>query len=198
MHATGLREVARIRDEMASLVRAHGAAMLSADAARAAGGGDARALELGAFMRALKADAAQAPADGEAIARKYREILEVAERVSREGHRGRALFGRLPKAGYEVKPVEPFREQHAPTAFYYPPAADGSRGGVFYANTYKPETRGMFVMESIALHEAIPGHHFQIAIAQELDGLPWLRKQVQDFCTAVRARARAAGRLSSI
>ena len=75
-------------------------------------------------------------------------------------------------------------EKHAPPAFYYPPAADGSRGGIFYANTYLAETRGKFVMESIALHEAIPGHHFQIAIAQELAGMPWLRKQVQDFCTA--------------
>ena len=100
-------------------------------------------------------------------------------------------------ADYEIKEVEAFRNKHAPPAFYYPPAADGSRGGIFYANTYLPETRGKYVMESIALHEAIPGHHFQIALAQELENLPFLRKQANDFTTAyigmcVYARLRAS------
>ena len=198
VHAMGLEEVARIRTEMAALIEEHGEAMLTTEAGRARGlssGGGKKTSTIADFMQALKEDPTQAPADGEEIVRMYREILVEAERVSREGvQEGEGLTAAAqpplfteksrPKAAYEVKAVEPFREKHAPPAFYYPPAADGSRGGIFYANTYLAETRGKFVMESIALHEAIPGHHFQIAIAQELAGMPWLRKQVQDFCTA--------------
>lgn len=99
------------------------------------------------FPQALKTDPAQTPTDGQDIITTYRDILVTAQKVSEEGLDGKQFFGRLPVAGYEVKPVEPFREAHAPPAFYYPPSADGSRGGIFYANTYKYETRGKFVME---------------------------------------------------
>ena len=81
------------------------------------------------LSQALKTDPAQTPTDGQDIITTYRDILVTAQKVSEEGLDGKQFFGRLPVAGYEVKPVEPFREAHAPPAFYYPPSADGSRGG---------------------------------------------------------------------
>jgi len=86
------------------------------------------------------------------------------------------FFGRLPKAEYGLKEIEKYREQSAPAAYYYPPPRDFSRPGYFYANTYRPEQRPGFIMEALAYHEAVPGHHLQIAIMQELQDLPDLRK----------------------
>lgn len=85
------------------------------------------------------------------------------------------LFGRLPKIGCEARSVEEYREQDAPAGFYNPPPEDGSRPGLFYANTYKPETRLRSNMACLTYHEAVPGHHLQIALAMELD-LPTIRK----------------------
>ena len=86
------------------------------------------------------------------------------------------LFNVFPKADYVVRPVEPFRERTQAAASYMPPAPDGSRPGVFYVNTYDLKSRPKYVMEALSIHEAAPGHHFQIAIAQELDGLPDFRR----------------------
>ncbi|MDF1666175.1 MAG: DUF885 domain-containing protein [Planctomycetota bacterium] len=85
------------------------------------------------------------------------------------------LFGRLPKVGCTARSIEEFREQDAPAGFYNPPPEDGSRPGLFYANTYKPETRLRSNMACLTYHEAVPGHHLQIALAMELD-LPTIRK----------------------
>jgi uncharacterized protein (DUF885 family) len=84
-------------------------------------------------------------------------------------------FGRLPEAECIVKAVEPYREQESPPAFYMPPAPDGSRPGEYYLNTYQPEERQLHKIASITFHEATPGHHFQLAIEQELEGLPRFR-----------------------
>ena len=81
-------------------------------------------------------------------------------------------FGLLPKAGLEVKAVEPFRERSAGKAFYQIPALDGSRPGTYYANLYNMRDMPTYQMEALAYHEAVPGHHMQFAIAQELEGLP--------------------------
>ncbi|RJQ43061.1 MAG: DUF885 domain-containing protein [Nitrospiraceae bacterium] len=86
------------------------------------------------------------------------------------------FFGRLPKATYDIKEIEAYREQAAPAAYYYPPPDDFSRPGYFYANTYKPEQRPKFITEALSYHEAVPGHHLQIAIMQELQGLPDFRR----------------------
>jgi uncharacterized protein (DUF885 family) len=86
------------------------------------------------------------------------------------------LFGRLPKAGMEVVATEPFLEATAPFARYYPGAADGSRPGRVVINTSQPETRKTLTVEAVAYHEGVPGHHMQIAIAQELTGLPAFRQ----------------------
>lgn len=87
-----------------------------------------------------------------------------------------AQFSLLPKAGFEVKLVEPFRAPSAPAASYQGPSQDGARPGVFYANAFNLPSRRTWETESIFLHEAIPGHHFQIALQQELTGLPAFRR----------------------
>ena len=86
------------------------------------------------------------------------------------------LFGRLPKADYELRIIEPYREVTATTAHYQRSSADGSRPGVFYVNTYNLKARPKYTMMALSLHEANPGHHFQIAIQQELEDLPRFRR----------------------
>ncbi|MCI4644099.1 MAG: DUF885 domain-containing protein [Hyphomonadaceae bacterium] len=86
------------------------------------------------------------------------------------------VFNRFPKADMIVKAVEPFREQSAGKAFYQRPSADGSRPGTYYANLYRMEDMPTYQMAALAYHEGIPGHHMQIAIQQELDGVPSFRR----------------------
>ncbi|MDQ3534195.1 MAG: DUF885 domain-containing protein [Bacteroidota bacterium] len=85
------------------------------------------------------------------------------------------LFITKPKADLVVRRVEPFREKSAGKAFYYRPAPDGSRPGIYYANLYDMMAMPKYEMEALAYHEGLPGHHMQIAIAQELEGLPKFR-----------------------
>ncbi len=86
------------------------------------------------------------------------------------------MFNTFPEADLVVKAVEPFREKAAGKAFYQRPAPDGSRPGTYYANLYQMTSMPTYQMEALAYHEGIPGHHMQIAIAQELEGLPKFRK----------------------
>jgi uncharacterized protein (DUF885 family) len=86
------------------------------------------------------------------------------------------LFIVKPKADIFVKAVEAFREKSAGKAFYQQPAADGSRPGIYYANLYDMEAMPTYQMEALAYHEGIPGHHMQLAIQQELEGIPNFRK----------------------
>jgi uncharacterized protein (DUF885 family) len=86
------------------------------------------------------------------------------------------LFSVFPKADYEVRQVEAFREQTAAGAFYESASADGSRPGIFYVNTFNLKSQPKFGMETLSLHEASPGHHFQGSIQQELTGLPKFRR----------------------
>lgn len=83
-----------------------------------------------------------------------------------------AWFGRLPTARCEVIPIPRETEAHQTLAYYSWPALDGSRPGRFYINLHAPETRPRYEAEALAFHEAVPGHHLQIAIGQELEGLP--------------------------
>ncbi|MFN7180061.1 DUF885 domain-containing protein [Hyphomonas sp.] len=87
-----------------------------------------------------------------------------------------SLFNTFPKAEMIVKAVEPFREKSAGKAFYSRPAPDGSRPGIYYANLYSMADMPTYQLEALAFHEGIPGHHMQIAIAQELEGIPSFRK----------------------
>ena len=85
-----------------------------------------------------------------------------------------AWFGRLPKADCVVAETPT-----GPTAFYFPPATDGTRPGTFFVNTADPTRWGRFEIEAMAYHEGIPGHHLQLAIAQELENVPDFRKHAQ-------------------
>ena len=87
-----------------------------------------------------------------------------------------ALFGKLPAADFEIRPIESFRERAAPAAHYQRPSADGARPAVFYINTFRPRERPRWRTETLYLHEAEPGHHFQIARQQELTDLPRFRR----------------------
>jgi uncharacterized protein (DUF885 family) len=153
IHERGLAEVARIHGEMERI--------------RTEVGFDG---DLTAFIEHLKTDPQfhfETPA---ALLDAYAALRD---RVTAEVP---ALFSRLPKAGFEIRPVEAFREQSAAPASYQRGLADGSRPGVFYVNTYDVTSRPSYMLESIFLHEAIPGHHFQIALQQELPSLPSFRR----------------------
>ena len=86
------------------------------------------------------------------------------------------LFGRLPRQPYTVEPVPPYAEKSQTAAYYLPGAPDGSRPGTFFANTFDLGARPKWEMEALTLHEAVPGHHLQIALAQELEDLPTFRR----------------------
>ncbi len=87
-----------------------------------------------------------------------------------------AVFNIRPKAGMEVRRIPKFKEATAPGAYYQRPSLDGSRKGMFFANLYDIKATPKYGMRTLAYHEGIPGHHFQIAISQELEGLPFFRK----------------------
>ena len=100
----------------------------------------------------------------------YNSLREVAEAGAER------LFDVKPKAGFEIRPVEAFRAKSAAGGSYSRPSQDGSRPGVFYVNTYDLPSRKTWDMENLFLHEAIPGHHFHIALQQELEGIPAFRR----------------------
>jgi len=85
-------------------------------------------------------------------------------------------FRRLPRRGYEIRALEAWREADAPAAYYQPPPVTGDRPGIFYANTHDPSSWPTYDMETLSFHEAVPGHHLQIALAQEQEGIPTFRR----------------------
>ena len=98
------------------------------------------------------------------------------EQVRKSWDRAPAWFGRLPSSNCEVKLVEAFREADMPFAFYNPPTQDGSRPGVYYVNGFDLSRKPKHHLASTTYHEANPGHHFQIALEQEMEGRPPLRR----------------------
>jgi uncharacterized protein (DUF885 family) len=105
------------------------------------------------------------------------DLVRVAESyIARTEAVAPRWFGRLPKERCTVRAVEPHMEQEAPPAFYMPPTEDGSRKGVYYINTFDPGSRHLHRLAATTYHEAVPGHHFQIALEQELVGLPTFRR----------------------
>jgi uncharacterized protein (DUF885 family) len=98
------------------------------------------------------------------------EILTLAEAAIRRAEEASpAWFGRLPVQRCVVAPVPKDQASSAPAAYYFPPALDGSRPGTYYANTTDPGERSRFEAEAIAFHEGVPGHHFQLALMQEVE-----------------------------
>ena len=105
------------------------------------------------------------------------EVVDAYEQIKANiNSRVGQLFEVFPKADYEVRPVEAFRAASSAGASYQSPAPDGSRPGIFYINTHNLKAQPKFIMETLSIHEASPGHHFQISIQQEVEGLAKFRK----------------------
>jgi uncharacterized protein (DUF885 family) len=105
------------------------------------------------------------------------QLVALAEdQVQRSWDLAPSYFGRLPSANCEVRRVEEFREADEPMAFYYPPTDDGSRSGIYYINCYDLPDRALHHVASVTYHEANPGHHFQLALQQEMPERPPLRR----------------------
>jgi len=153
IHQIGLDEVARISAEMDAIIRQVGFQ------------GDRQA-----FMAQLRSDPRFHHATAEALLNGYRTLKQ---RVNAGMPR---LFAIAPRADFEIRAVEPFRERSAANASYEQPTPDGRRPGVFYANTYDLASRPSYMQETTFLHEALPGHHFQIALQQEAGDLPRFRR----------------------
>jgi uncharacterized protein (DUF885 family) len=103
-------------------------------------------------------------------------VERASEQIARSMVAAPRFFGRLPESPCEVRPVEAYKEKDAPFAYYYPPAADGSRPGLYYVNTYDLPTRTFTKLASVTAHEAVPGHHFQIALEVEHPSLNVFRR----------------------
>lgn len=109
--------------------------------------------------------------------RSEEEIVELAEdTVARSAAVMHDWFGRVPRAACRVEPVPPILADDAPGAYYFPPTEDGSRPGTYFVNRRNATDQSRVEAEAIAFHEAIPGHHLQLAIASELEGLPAFRR----------------------
>ncbi|MEV0295510.1 DUF885 domain-containing protein [Nocardia sp. NPDC050710] len=119
----------------------------------------------------LRDDPALRYRDGDEIMADARRCLNAA--AAEMG----AWFGRLPKQSCDIVPVPEFLAADAPAAYYFPPAADGSRPGTYFVNQHDPLRRSRYETASVAYHEAIPGHHLQLTIANELEELPRFQRQ---------------------
>lgn len=153
LHATGLAEVARIHGEIRQVM--------------AQVGFKGTLQEFFAFMQS---DKQFEFADEAALLAHYRAL------EARVGAKVPELFSLTPKAAFEIRPIEAFRAESAAGGEYMTPSEDGKRPGIFYVNTFDLPTRKTWDAEDLYLHEAIPGHHFQLALQQELTGLPAFRR----------------------
>jgi uncharacterized protein (DUF885 family) len=152
LHRIGLQELGVIEAERRAI-------------ARAAGYGD----DTGAYRGALNADPREIPETPAALVERCLDDVRRALGVAP------AWFSRIPKAGCEVRPVDPLLEQDAPGAYYYPPRMDGTRKGIYFVNTYDLPSRTFWSAASTTFHEAVPGHHLQLALEMELDDVPPIR-----------------------
>ncbi len=155
IHELGLREVARIRAVMDSVMHQTGFKG-----------------SFGEFIQFLRTDSRFYFTDTASLLREYRDI---AKRIDPGLIR---LFGRLPRMPYGVIAVPSYSERNVTTAYYMPGSPEAARPGYFYANTYDLKARPKWEMEALTVHEAVPGHHLQIALAQELENVPEFRKHL--------------------
>ena len=153
IHQIGLDEVARIHGEMQAVMDEVGFE------------GD-----LAAFFDFLNTDDQFYYDEPDQLIQGYRDMADHVTGLSNE------LFSVFPKAAFEVRRVEAFREKSASGGSYSTGTPDGERPGIFYANAYDIKSRPIWAMESLFLHEAIPGHHFQLSIQQEVESLPRFRR----------------------
>jgi uncharacterized protein (DUF885 family) len=153
IHAIGLKEVARIRAEMDKIIAQVGFKGSFQD-----------------FIQYLRTDPQFYYKTGDELFEGYQAL---SKRVDPELVK---LFGKIPRTPYGVRPIPMTSAPNTTTAYYQPPALDGTRAGYYYVNLYRPEVRPKYEMEVLTVHEAVPGHHFQIALAYEQGDLPKFRR----------------------
>jgi uncharacterized protein (DUF885 family) len=153
IHDIGLLEVKRIRVEMNEVIEQTGFEGSFEE-----------------FLHFLRTDPQFYHANAADLMREYRDI---AKRADPELTR---VFGHLPRTPYGVIEVPSYAEQSTTTAYYQSGSLKAGRPGYYFANTYALETRPRWEMEALTLHEAVPGHHLQISIQQELENVPWFRQ----------------------
>lgn len=153
IHQIGLDEVTRIHGEIRKIMAEVGFKGSLQD-----------------FFKFMREDKRFQYPSEEALLKHYRSLeAKVDARIGEQ-------FSLKPKAGFEIRPVEAFRAKSAAGGSYQGPSEDGTRPGIFYVNTYDLPTRKTWDAEDLYLHEAVPGHHFQIALQQELQGVPAFRR----------------------
>lgn len=179
IHAVGLREVARLRGEMLAVIA-------RTDFPATSGlSGDAL---LAAFIKDLRANPRFAMKAPEDLLRGYREL---AKRVDAELPR---LFRTLPRNPYGVRELPKFMQSTAPNGYYYPGTLAAGVPGYFVVNTYRLDQRPTYEMTALFLHEAVPGHHLQLALQSELEGVHPIRR-LADYTVFVEGWALYAEQL---
>ncbi|MFK8111307.1 MAG: DUF885 family protein [Rubripirellula sp.] len=148
LHQTGLRENARIRAEMEAIRKA---VEFEGD--------------LPAFLEHLRTDPKFYAKSADELLKEVAYILKKADGKLPE------MFGRLPRIPYGIREIPAYVAPQTTSAYYWPPATDGSRAGFYYVNTYNLSSRPLYQLEALSMHEAVPGHHLQLALQAELTEL---------------------------
>lgn len=153
VHEIGIQEVKRIREEMEFIP---GELEFEGDFA--------------AFLHYLRTDARFYPTDAESYKKEVAYILKKMDGQLPQ------LFGKLPRTPYGIKEIPAYIAPKTTAAYYQPPSGDGKIGGFYFINTYNLKSRPLYQLEALSLHEAVPGHHLQLALQQEMKDMPEFRK----------------------
>ncbi len=153
IHEIGLGEVKRIRARMDEIINSTGFEGSFAE-----------------FLTFLRTDPQFYHTSKEEFLQEYRDIAKRADPEMMK------MFGKLPRTPYGIIAIPSYAEKSQTTAYYQPGSVSAGRAGYFYANTYALDTRPRWEMEALTLHEAVPGHHHQLALQDELEDMPWFRR----------------------